>query len=96
MSLLEAIASGCAVVATKMSGVVDVVKHGSTGLLVEPDNVEQLAQALEQLLSDPNLRRRLSTNAREVVMREYSWDRVAEKTIEVYRKVLEGSRARRR
>lgn len=89
LSMLEAMASGCAIIATKVPGIVDVVEHGSTGLLVEPDNVKQLAQALEQLLSDPNLRRRLSTNAREVVIREYSWDRVAEKTIKVYRRVIE-------
>jgi len=62
----------------------------------EPDNMKQLAQALEQLLSAPNLRRRLFTNTREVVIRGFDWDRIAEKTIKVCGKVLEGSRAKRR
>jgi glycosyltransferase involved in cell wall biosynthesis len=61
-TLLEAMASGLPIVATRVGGIPDVVKDGETGLLVEPRSPEQIAQAVERLVSDPLLRRRLIRN----------------------------------
>jgi len=87
LSLLEAMSSQCAVIASKVSGIIDVVKDGETGMLVEPDNKKQLVNALRILLEDRNLARKMSEKAREYVVKEYSWNRIAEKTIRVYQKV---------
>ncbi len=87
LSLLEAMASECAVVATRVSGAIDVIKHGYTGLLISPNNVEELASTIETLIADESLRKKLALRARDLVLKEYSWDRVAEKTLAVYHRV---------
>ena len=63
--LLEAMVLGKAVVATRVGGIVDVVDDGETGLLVEPKNHKELAQAIIKLLSDSNLRRKMGGSARK-------------------------------
>jgi glycosyltransferase involved in cell wall biosynthesis len=63
-ALLEAMACGCAVIATDCpGGTSEIVRHGINGLLVPPDNAEELAQMLEQLLDDPAERNRLAVGA---------------------------------
>jgi 1,2-diacylglycerol 3-alpha-glucosyltransferase len=61
---LEAMASGCAVVLARGPGVVDLVEHERSGLIVDPD-AQSLAAAAEQVLTDPDLRGRLAAGARE-------------------------------
>jgi glycosyltransferase involved in cell wall biosynthesis len=58
-TLVEARALGCPVVATRVGGIPSSVQHGKTGLLVEPNDSAGLAAAIEQILSDESLRRRL-------------------------------------
>lgn len=62
--LLEAMACGVPVVASRLTGIPEIVDHGENGLLVEPGNAAQLAGALELLLADPGLRTRLGEAAR--------------------------------
>jgi glycosyltransferase involved in cell wall biosynthesis len=82
--LLEAMASGRAVVATSVGGIPDVVEDGVTGLLVEPGDVEGLRAALERLLADPALRRRLGRAARTRIVDQCSVEAVAEATRDAY------------
>lgn len=77
-TLFEAMASGLPIVATKVGGVSDVIKHGETGLLIEPKSSTKLAQAIELLASDGALRRRLIQNGYALV-REYTVERQAKK-----------------
>jgi glycosyltransferase involved in cell wall biosynthesis len=72
VALMEAMASGVPVVASRISGIPELVEDGETGLLVEPRDVEGLARALEQLLRDEGLRSRLGTAGRVKVEREFN------------------------
>ncbi len=84
MPVLEAMACGCAVVTSNVSSLPEVV--GDTGVLVDPYSVEAIAQAIQELLEDPDRRAELGRRARER-SRQFSWRQVAEQTAEVYRKV---------
>ena len=83
-SLLEAMAAGAAVVATRVGGIPDVILSGKTGLLVPPLAPEALAQAIAALLADPALRARLGAAARALVPVRYAVDTMVRKTAELY------------
>ena len=87
-SLLEAAACGRPLVATDVSGCREVVRPGETGLLVPPHDPKSLADALERLAADPELRRRMGSAARELVERELSQEIVVEQTMALYRELL--------
>ena len=80
--LLEAISVGTPIVATKVGGIPEIIEDGKDGILVEPENPEELAKAILRLLSDVNLRSLISSNAYKKVKEEYS--------IEKYTKTLLG------
>jgi glycosyltransferase involved in cell wall biosynthesis len=89
ISVIEAMAFGLPVVATTAGGLPEVVEDGVTGILVPPGDSRALADAIMRLLHDPSLRRRMGEAGRERVLAEFTVDRVAERTIEVYTGVLE-------
>ncbi|OGN88183.1 MAG: hypothetical protein A2X23_04495 [Chloroflexi bacterium GWC2_73_18] len=68
--LMEAMSSGVPVVASRLSGIPELVEDGRTGLLVPPRDAAALAAALKRLRDDPGLRGRLGEAAREKVIRE--------------------------
>jgi glycosyltransferase involved in cell wall biosynthesis len=72
--VLEAAACGTPTVAYNVPGLRDSIRHMETGILVEPNNPMQLAEAVEQLLLDNRLRGRLSENAYRYA-RSFNWDR---------------------
>lgn len=88
--LLEALACGRPVVASRLAGIPDVVDDGENGLLVPPGNVESLAASLSRTLRDPELRRRLGESARRTVTERLSWERIAARFEEVYRRAAGG------
>jgi len=65
LTVAEAMACGCAVVASRVGGIPELIQHGRTGLLVEPGDEAGFAAALERLLDDPVLRRQLGESARQ-------------------------------
>lgn len=71
VALMEAMASGCATVSTRVSGIPELIEDGVGGLLVEPGQSEALADAFERLLGDASLRRQLATGARARVEAEF-------------------------
>jgi glycosyltransferase involved in cell wall biosynthesis len=83
---LEALASGTPVVATRVGGLPQAIADGATGLLVDERDPEALAGALGRVLDDPVLARQLGTSARERVIREFGWPRVAERFEAAYRR----------
>ena len=70
--VLEALSVGLPVVATGVSGIPEAVRDNETGLLVEPDDPEALADALERLLTDSSLARRLAENGVALVKDEFT------------------------
>lgn len=90
---LEAMACGTPVVASRVGGLPYLVRDGETGLLVPENDAPALAQALKELLSQPELRERFGRRALEVA-REYSWQRVASESLALYEEVLAPRAAR--
>lgn len=81
----EAMAYARPVVACAVGGLVDAVEDGVTGLLVPPRDVPALRAAIERLLGDDELRRRLGEAARARARRRFSWTAATEATIQAYR-----------
>lgn len=75
--LLEAIAAGTPVVASRVGGIPDIVVNGKTGLLVEQKNHEELAAAIKSLFAGSELGKKLSAEAKKHVAGNYSWPMVA-------------------
>jgi glycosyltransferase involved in cell wall biosynthesis len=84
----EAMAHGKPVVASAVGGLKDLVVDGETGVLVPPRDVAALREALERLLADRELRRRLGAAGRERVREQFSWERFSAETIRAYEDAL--------
>jgi glycosyltransferase involved in cell wall biosynthesis len=76
------------VVATRVPGHVDLIEAGRSGVLVPPGDPDALARAIDELLRDTAARERLGEAARARVERDFSADRMAAQTAEVYRAAL--------
>jgi glycosyltransferase involved in cell wall biosynthesis len=83
---------GKPVVTTRVGSIPEVVDDGQTGYLIEPRDSAQLAEALIKLLTDPVLRHQMGQNALRKVHTELSWERIAEKTLQVYARAMERRR----
>ena len=84
IALLEAMAAGCAVVATAVGGVPNMLDNGKTGLLVQSADPEALAQALIDLLDNPVRARTLGDAARQRVTQQYGMRAWAGRLEELY------------
>lgn len=85
---LEAMAAKCPVVVSNVGGLKEVVKDNETGIVVHPDSVESLSWGILHTLQHPDWAALRATNAYRVVHAEYNWGRIAERTIEVYDRVI--------
>lgn len=92
-SLLEALACGVPIVSTDVGGVPFVVQHGSTALLVPPQDPERMCSALASVMNDSVLARRLSEAGLQYV-RQFGWDVVAPQWIRMYSQVRGGGKTR--
>jgi glycosyltransferase involved in cell wall biosynthesis len=84
IALMEVMAMGVPVVGTRVEGIVDLIEDAGNGLLVPYGNPEALASAVLQLLSDAALRERIRGNARLVVRRDHTRDRMAARVEALY------------
>jgi glycosyltransferase involved in cell wall biosynthesis len=87
-SVAEALVSGLPVVASNVGGIPSMIEHGVTGLLVEPRNHPQLAEAVIALLDDESARSRLAKNAKEVARERHLPSKVADKTLSTYDDII--------
>ena len=86
--LQESMACGTPMVSFRIGGVPDLVRPGITGYLAQPENAQNLAVGIEQLLSDRALREQMSQNCREIALREYPLNLQAERYISLYKEAL--------
>jgi phosphatidylinositol alpha-mannosyltransferase len=86
--LLEAMAVGTPVCASRIPGYQDVIKDGETGLLFDPRDPEAIAQALVRILKDPALKTSLRRNGWEFV-KKFTWEEVTRRIEEVYREAID-------
>jgi glycosyltransferase involved in cell wall biosynthesis len=89
LSLQEALARGCTCVGSRVGGIPDLIQDGDNGLLVEPGDAGQLAAALEKLMSDDELRRRLGARGpKSILEKEMTAGQMVEKYERLYQEVL--------
>lgn len=86
--LMEAMAVGVPVVATRHSGIIEVVEHGETGLLSDEADPEALAANLRRALADPDLRRRLGVAGREHIRQNFNMTTQTAALEEIYAELL--------
>lgn len=91
MVLLEAMACGLPVIATRVGDVDHIIEQGVSGLVVEPTDTAALQQALQALLAEPDRAQRMGTAARERVERRFSSARMAREYLAIYQSVMGGS-----
>src|SRR5215211_6357455 len=87
--LLEAMQAGLPIVASRTGGIPDVIEDGVNGMLVPPGDPEALARAIDRLLADRDLARRLSEEAQQRA-KDYDWEVLAERVLRVYQGVTAG------
>ena len=96
VAVLEAGAAGRPVVVSDADGLVEVVQHGQTGLIVPREDPGQAAEALRELVESPERRLALGSAGRAQVSAAYSWDQSVSKMLEVYDAALGARRPARR
>lgn len=84
VALVEAMAFGVAVLSTRIPGVVDAVRDGTDGLLVEPDDPDALRRALMMLLRDTELRERLGASARQRFLDHFTILQISHRLAAIY------------
>jgi D-inositol-3-phosphate glycosyltransferase len=85
--LLEAMAQGTPVIASRVGGIPEFVPDPAAGRLVPPDNAPALAEALLAVWDDKPMRRRMGEFGRTQVVPRYSWDRVVDRLLPLYHEV---------
>lgn len=90
MVLLEAMACGKPVIASDVGGNRILIKHGKNGLLVKTKDVNGLKNSINGLCEDPNLRKKMGMFGRKLVEKEFTADKMVDKTLKVYKLLLYG------
>ncbi len=92
--LPEAMAVGAPIVCTRVGGIPEMVNDQFNGFMVEPADADALANGIIQVLTDKKFSRKIRTNALKTVHEKFTWDRIAERTIEVYEDAKKHARSR--
>lgn len=87
-AVMEAMAAGVPVIATRVGGIPQLVKHEVCGLLIPPRDVESFKSALCYLLSEPQVAERMGIAGREIIQTTYGCTHRAEELLNIYRKLL--------
>ncbi|MEK7564697.1 MAG: glycosyltransferase family 4 protein [Patescibacteria group bacterium] len=85
-SFLEAMAAGLPVIGTSVGGIVDFLKDGETGFLVEPENIESLTNKIDWVLSNQDISKEVALNGKNLIFKNYSWDGISEKIGKIFKK----------
>lgn len=85
---LEAMASGCPVIATNVTGTSEMIRDGTDGLVVPTGECEPLAAAMIELLDDPAKAQSMGENALHHAKENYDWNDIADRFIEIYQEIV--------
>jgi glycosyltransferase involved in cell wall biosynthesis len=91
LTITEAMASGCPVVASNVGGIPELIEDGITGLLVPPADDEALRKAIARLIDDRDLRHRLSVQARARVLERFGLEQCVQAHVEWCESALAGA-----
>ncbi len=86
--VLEAMSCGLPIIATDVRGNRDLISNGENGILVPPKEPEKLAIAISMLLRDEKLMKDLGKNARDTIIKRYTWDIVTDKMLKCYESLV--------
>lgn len=85
---LEGMAAGVPVVASQVGGLAEVIEHDRTGVFVYPRNPDSIAWGVGHVLSNPDHANWITKNASEKVQKTYSWEAIADRTVDIYKEAL--------
>ena len=88
MTALEAMACGKTVIASKSGGIRDVISTGANGLLVDPANTREFADAMIAILNDPMKADQIGKQGRKTVEEHFSWGAIAELHLAFYERLI--------
>jgi glycosyltransferase involved in cell wall biosynthesis len=94
-TILESMSMQTAVIATKVGGVGDLLKHGQTGLIIPTRNPDKICEMVNVLLDSPSEYHKVTKNAREMICNEYDFTKRMRRVEEVYNGVLENKNWKR-
>jgi len=87
-SFLEAMAAGIPIIGTPVGGISDFLRDGDTGIFCEINNPKSIAEKIKLILENDDLRQKIVTNARELVLKNYDWDLIAGKMENIFNKSI--------
>lgn len=87
ISILEAMAAGVPVIATRVGGILDIIKDGKNGILVEPQNSNEISDAVLKIHSQPEFKQKLVNSAR-AELTSFEWGNIADKVYKIYQEIL--------
>ena len=90
MVVLEAMAAGVPVLASKVGGVPDLIESEKTGLFCDPERPESFREGVARLLADRELSQRLAAAAKAEALRRFHPQVIARRHLEIYRQVVAG------
>ena len=86
-TVLEGMACGLPVVATRASGLEELVQEGVNGYLVDINDPAGLAERLADLVNNPYERQRMGKESRKIAEREFAWEHITEQYVEIYERI---------
>jgi len=87
-ALLEAMACGLPIIATRVGGIPMLVEYGINGVLIENNNIGEFKEAVLKLVNNSGLCKKMGERNRTMVTKKYSWSKSAEKFLEIYERIL--------
>jgi len=86
MAILEAMICKLPVIVTRQCNFPEIAEY-EAGIVIEP-NSKQLAQAIYKLLNNPQLSKKIGENGHKLILKKYTWDKIADQMIKLYEKIL--------